>query len=77
MMQKSCLIVTETGESARTDFEIACYGEHISLCFCSGKRKNKIVVQVVEGEIHVRHVTTTDRSQVIIMFVFLKYQINH
>ena len=58
-MQKSRLIVTETGESVRKNFEITCYGEHISLGFRSGKRQNKIVVQMVEGEIHDRF---TDRS---------------
>ena len=57
-MQKSRLIVTETEESVRTDFEITCYGEHISLCFWSGKRENKILVQMVKEEIHV---TTTDQ----------------
>ena len=58
-MQKSRLIVTETGNSARKNYEITCYCEHFSLCFWSGKRENKIVVQMVEGEIHG---TTTDRS---------------
>ena len=58
-MQKSRLIVTETGESVRNDFEIMCYSQHFSLCFLSGKQRNKIVVQMVEEEIHV---TITDQS---------------
>ncbi|CAB4019451.1 Hypothetical predicted protein [Paramuricea clavata] len=53
LMQKTSLIVTDTGESCRKDFEITCYGDHIALCFCSGSRGNRIVVQVVKGEIHV------------------------
>jgi hypothetical protein len=55
-MQNARLIVAETRESIRKDFEIMCYGEHISLCFWSGKRENKI---------------GGDRSQVIIMLVSL------
>ncbi|CAB4019449.1 Hypothetical predicted protein [Paramuricea clavata] len=59
VMQKARLIVTEAGKSLRKDLEITCYGEHKSFCFWSGKRRNRIVVQMFEGEIHE---TTTDRS---------------
>ncbi len=52
-MQKARRIVTEAGEARRKDFEISCYGNHISLCFWSGKRRNQIVVQVDQGEISV------------------------
>ena len=55
-MQKARLIVTEAGEPLRKDFEIWCYGQHISLCFWSGNRGNEIVVQEEGGEIRV---TTT------------------
>ncbi len=51
-MQKARLIVTEAGEPRRKDFEIWCYGQHISMCFWSGNRGNQIVVQE-EGEIYV------------------------
>ncbi|CAB4004425.1 Hypothetical predicted protein [Paramuricea clavata] len=60
VMQKARVIVTETEKSVREDFQITCYCEHFSSCFSSGKRENKIVVQMVEGEIRV---TTTERSQ--------------
>ena len=49
--------MTDTRESCRKDFEITCYGDHIALCFWSGSRGNRIVIQVVNGEIYV----TTDR----------------
>jgi hypothetical protein len=52
-MQKARLIVTEAGGPRRGNFEITCYGDHISLCFWSGFRENQIVVQVNRGEIHV------------------------
>ena len=58
-MQKARLIVTQVGESCRKDFAITCYGDHISLRFWSGSRRNKIVVLVFQGEIHV---TTRETS---------------
>ncbi|CAB4004424.1 Hypothetical predicted protein, partial [Paramuricea clavata] len=58
LMQKTSVIVAESGKSCREDFEITCHGDHIALCFWSGSRGNRIVVQVVNGEIHV----TTDRK---------------
>ena len=68
-MEKARLIVAETEEWVCKDFEITCYGEHISLRFTFGKRRNKIVVQMVEKEIHV---TTTNRYPVIINVGFFK-----
>jgi hypothetical protein len=52
-MQKARLIVAGAPESCRKNFEITCYGEHISFRFCSGSRGNKIAVLVCEGTIHV------------------------
>ena len=52
-MEKARLIVTEAHESSRKDYEIRCYGEHISLCFYSGSRGNKISVIAVEGKVQV------------------------
>ena len=52
-MQKVRLIATETEEWCRKNFEVTCYGEHFTLIFWSGARKDRMVVQTVKGEIHV------------------------
>ena len=52
VMQKALMIVTEATESRRENFEISCYGDHICFSFWSGSRGNKIVVQMVDDEIH-------------------------
>jgi hypothetical protein len=53
-MQKARLIVTGTSESCRRNFEITCYCDHFALCFWSGSRENKLVVQKCENDVHVR-----------------------
>ena len=59
MMQKVRLIVTEMEEWCRTNVEITCYGEHFTLVFCSGNRKDKVVVQTIQGRVYV---TVTEES---------------
>jgi hypothetical protein len=58
MMQKARVIVTGTPESRRNNFEITCYGDHISLCFYSGARGNQLVVQVEGDKIRVKTTRT-------------------
>jgi hypothetical protein len=58
-MQKIRLIATELKESCRKDLELTCYGDHIHLCFWSGSRGNKIVVQIVDGN---TKITTCQRT---------------
>ena len=53
-MQKVSLLVTETEEWCRENFEVTCYGEHFTRVFWSGSRRNKMVVQMVGEEVHVR-----------------------
>jgi plasmid rolling circle replication initiator protein Rep len=52
MMQMARLIATESKPRCRKNFEITCYAQHFSVVFWSGARQNKIVIQVVAGEIH-------------------------
>ena len=52
-MQMAREIVTECSESCRKDFQITCYGDHLSLRFCSGSKKNRFVVQCSNGKIYV------------------------
>ena len=52
-------MVTDVQEVRRNNFEITCYGEHISLCFWSGSRENTVVVELVDEEIRI---TTTAQS---------------
>ena len=52
-MQKVSLLVTETEEWCRKDCEVTCYGEHFTRVFWSGNRTNKMVVQMVGGEVRV------------------------
>ena len=59
-MQKVSLLVTETEEWCRENFEVTCYGEHFTRVFWSGARENKLVVQMVAGEVQV---TVTEKSR--------------
>ena len=45
--------VTERSESCLRNFQITCYGDHISLRFWSGSKENRFVVQFSNGKIHV------------------------
>ena len=52
-MQSARLVVTNTKTCYRENLELTCYGDHFTLIFWSGARKNKMVVQIVGKEIHV------------------------
>ena len=58
-VQKVRLLATEAPESCRKDLQITCISDHMHLCFWSGSRGNKIVVQVTEGKVEV---TTSEKT---------------
>jgi hypothetical protein len=51
-MQKARLTVTKAKKSYRENFQIMCLGEHLSLCFWSGLRENRLLVDS-DGNVHV------------------------
>ena len=53
VMQMARETVTECSESCRKNFQITCDGDHISLCFWSGSKANRFVVQFSNGNIYV------------------------
>ena len=61
-MQMARTIITETSLSCRKDLEITCYGDHVSYCFWSGSRGNRLVVQANKGTIEVRTIKRTWRE---------------
>ena len=56
---KSSLIVSETPESRRRNFQITCTGDHINWCFYSGSEGNKIEIIVQDGKVGIGAEKTT------------------
>ena len=50
VMERARTTVTDAKESYRKNFEITCVGDHISLRFWSGSRRNKLRVQMGDDE---------------------------
>ena len=48
---KARVIVSETSESRRKNFQITCTGDHINWCFYSGSKGNKIEIIVEDGKV--------------------------
>jgi hypothetical protein len=52
VLAEALRVVLKTSESRRKSCEITCLGEHLSLCFWSGKRKNKLEVRESGGKVN-------------------------
>ena len=49
-MEKARLFVINAEKSRRKNFQITCYGNHITLCFWSGSRGNQYEVWMGDDE---------------------------